>query len=254
MAEPWVKRNIGELLTSAAWNDMQSQARDELLAVDKKIAAAITRVENKGLEGQDASARVHVAYMKPGAEGTPFDGGQWSGGGVKLTGNGFDVWRAIPTPSLSLSLTSRCHILLRAEAYSQFSTDYGGFNHLLLQFILKQGSKRAPARVDPSYIPSSSSYTYKWPGELTAQSWQAWLDYHDACYQQSTGFWPVGGPNRAVNFALGTAVQNDCRGPVSLEESIELPPGEFEVQVGFATRRNNCTLSAATLRAIVVPM
>lgn len=254
MAEPWIRRSAGELLTAAVWNDMQSKAQDEIHAVEQQVTDSLATAEARMWAAIGKGARVQVDYMKPGPDGTRFETGigQWSNasGGAMLFGSE-NKWGVIPSPSLTLTLKTKSLVLLSAEG----STVGNNSSNLYLQFILKQAGKRAPARVNPALLGTQLGYTYEWPGEPNAQNWQVWLDRHDAYFRANAGCWPLGGINRTTMLS---GIQ--YTGTLNLDEAIELPPGEFQVQVGFCTnstaidRTYSQNIPWLSLRAIIIPV
>lgn len=255
MAEPWIRRSAGELLTSAAWNDLQLKARAELAAVEQQVSTLLSGAEAFLTTGIKRDRRTVVADMIGGANGVKFErGGEWYGAEANLyyKDNAL-AWGFLPSPTLNFTLTRNSVVLLNAEGWVQERSYSSAF-----QFVLVQGGKRAPVRVNPYNVGMVQPlYTYDWPGEPSAKNWQAWLDYHDGLYR-THGVWPT--PSWIGNFtSYEQGFTSTHNGPLRLQEAVELPSGDFKVLLGFTTNCNITTpnnystrISGLTVRATIL--
>ncbi|HNC96129.1 MAG TPA: hypothetical protein PKY30_05190 [Myxococcota bacterium] len=297
MSQPYIPRVEGDLITAADWNEIQLRTRADIAAVDAKITGidpsssitvrdlTVTGAARLGLSG----GGVYTAYMKA-TETTDqgyvwrwpkvrnyFYGGSWSGAnqntyGAKYSSEAilwgptgdFYQWGLIPSPKLSFSLPIRCAVSLHASAQllpSSSTTD------LWTQFVLSQGGKYAPVRINPNncnyrywtYANSGNgTYTegFTPPCEPSAENWPKWLAHFDAiCDTWNTGKGPRGWPIAGV---LTTSNSDNRLSPWSMEEWCELPAGDYSVQVGFTTNETGSSyvwrLRDMVLRAMVVPL
>lgn len=217
MTVPWIKRKAGELLTSAAWNDMQSQARQELLATQELLSATLASFRDRlNPAGERQDCRVSVGYP---------EGNQ--------------------NFKLPISLPTRSIVILQADGYA-VANQSAYINPVLeLLFILHQGSKQAPARLMP--LDTASEYAKGWPGEPNADRWPQWLEYHNNYFKKSASW-----PRTGLNHATGLGENNTFNIAVCLEECVELPPGEYGVQLALVAT-SYTSFNPRCLRAITIP-
>lgn len=251
MAEPWIKKSANDVLTSDDWNNLQVNMREQLEALAARVSQSLTQLDQRVTQLQGMIFKATGSSPAPApappttfnVRGETFDSGLWLSNSNR--------WTEISEGQLHLSLAVTSLVRLRAEAHVSLSSSHSFPIKAL--FVLKQGNKSAPARLNPRLPQNSYSNpnpNYVWPGEPSAATWSAWLDYHTA------NAWPVGSPGRTL-IRSGY----NYTSPLYMNETVELPPGEYDVRVAYFldvgqsyfNYQDAPFLRNLTLRATIIP-
>lgn len=242
MADPWVKREAGELLSSADWNGMQRLAKEDIAKVEARVAAVEA--------GEKRGTQLVVAQMVANEGSFENGGGSWLSGsnqlgpGVQLVGvHSQYYWDFVPSPTLRFTLTTTSIVQLSAQG-----TIYNNGSYLLwTQFIIGQNSKRTPARIqgNPDY---GLRHTLTYSPD--AATWARWLAENDSIYTTNSKRWPLCG--LVANYP-------SIYQPFAQHEQVELPAGSYSTQLGFATTATSGTgvywnLHSLRLSATIIPV
>lgn len=243
MADPWVKREAGELLSSADWNGMQRLAKEEIAKVEARVAAVEA--------GEKRGTQLVVAQMVANEGSFENGGGSWLSGsnqfgpGVNITGlSNQYYWDFVPSPTLRFTLTSTSIVQLSAQGTIYSNSP----SHILwTQFILGQNSKRTPARIqgNPDY---GLRHTLNYGPDAT--TWARWLADNDSIYTANSKRWPLCG--LVANY-------NSIYQPFAQREQVELPVGSYSTQLGYSTSATagngySWQLYGLTLSATIIPV
>lgn len=241
----WVKKEAGELLSSADWNGMQRLAQADIA----KVGARVDAVE--AAAGRRQGTMLVVANMVSGEGSFENGGGTWSTGAsqygpyVQITGCANQYyWDYVPSPTLRFTLATDSVVQLFARG-----TIYNGGHsyNLWTQFILGQGTSRAPARIqgNPNY---GQSHTLTYTPDAT--TWSRWLTDNAAAFATNKR-WPLCG--QVAVYPSSTYV------PFQQAEQVELPAGSYTGQLGFTTNTVSTNgyywyLCGLSLSATIIPL
>lgn len=268
---PWVPRAAGDLLSSAAWNDMQRMAKADIAAVGTRVeavesalAAGLRRVEV--VTGQMARTSGYTENQLGTYQNQDYSATSYYGPGVFLgrssnhssysSGDSFyGYWDFLSSPVLQLRLSSRSLVLMTARGLLAPNSGNNSSNHYLcLQFVLGQSGSRAPVRFNPNNLASAWGLSYSVKYLPNADNWTtSWLPEHHTFYNENSKRWPCAGP---IFTGFGS---NTSYLPLALEESADLPPGDFSLQMGFSTNASQYSSSGwnlygLTLSATIIPV
>lgn len=229
MSTPYVPLVQGDRLTAEDWNRVQLAAQEELAQVEAQLEALMAR--SAAVEAQLAAGLVTPRTQGPWLA-EPTDGATWTACAYPAEVCSHTL---LEQPTLSFTLRRSALVQLDATVEVQLGVQR------YAQFIVGSGGLFAPARVPqatnaglgrtlhqqhlPAYTEgwthTREGVTHRsqndWP---TLASWPVWLEYHDAFLRQH-GRWPLCG-----ELMDGATEQ-------VLEESVELPAGDYTVTLAF---------------------